>query len=138
MLPALYNGSPLTRPTNRLSHLFEQFFRDDPFPPPAMPPLAVWEDTNAVYVEMDVPGVASDDIDLSVHDGTLTIQAERKAEARESGYEGRSFGKVVQRVALPAPVTADGVEAVTSNGVLRVTLPKTPDSKPRKIAVRPS
>lgn len=138
MLPAISNGSPLTRSNNRMSAVFDQLFRNDPFPPPAVPPLAVWEDTNAVYVEMDVPGVTNDDIDLSVHENTLTIQAERKAEAREAGYEGRSFGKVVQRVVLPAPVTADGAEAVTSNGVLRVTLPKTPECKPRKIAVRPS
>lgn len=145
MLPVLYSSSPLARPAvrpaNRLAALFDQFFRDDFFGPPAPSnwaamPLSVWHDEDRVYVEMDAPGLTPDDIELAVHDGALTIQGERRSDDRAALYDGRCYGRFCQRVALPAPVDSDGVEATLASGVLKVTLPKTPESKPKKIAVR--
>src|SRR6187549_2526643 len=98
MLPVLYtNNSPLARtttgPTNRLSALFDDFFG-----PPLWSgmPLSMWQDEDAVHVEVDAPGLTTSDIELSVHDGALTIQGERKCGDRKADYDGRCYGRFVQ------------------------------------------
>lgn len=148
MLPAIRtNGSALApttgTPVNRLSTVFDRLFNDDPFFGPLMTapawsalPLSMWEDEQSVHVEVDAPGVTSQDIDVSVHDGDLVIRGERKSERKEGGYDTRTYGRFEQRVTLPAPVDADKVEAKLTNGVLSLTCPKTEAAKPRKIAIK--
>jgi HSP20 family protein len=146
MLPALRNGSlvPATSagPVNRLSTLFDRFFNDDIFSPlltrPAWStlPLALWEDEHNVYVEMDAPGLTDKDIEVFVHSGDLLIQGERKGERKEGSYDTRCYGRFEQRLTLPAPVDADKVQARLANGVLSVTLPKSEEAKPWRIAVK--
>jgi HSP20 family protein len=145
MLPVLRNNASLTPffgPTNRLSTLFDSFFNDEWFAPvsakPLSIPLSMWEDENAVHVEMDAPGLTANDIDISVHDGALTVQWERKAERQAALFEGRSYGKFAQQVALPCEVDAEKTECKLANGVLTLTMPKTPQSRPRKIEIRTS
>lgn len=139
MLPvARTNGSSSA---GRLNGLFEHFFGDSFVPTAAHPartalPLAAWEDADAVTVEVDLPGVTAGDIDVSVHGRVLTIKGERKADARETGFDTRPHGAFEQRVGLPAPVDADRVQATFTNGVLKLTLPKSEAAKPRKIEVK--
>ena len=142
MLPTIRNSklTPYSGPTNRLVNLFDSFFNEDWFAPvlakPFSIPLSMWEDENMVHVEMDAPGLNSGDIDISVHDGTLTVQWERKSELKEALYEGRTYGKYVQQVSLPCDVDAEKAESKLANGVLSLVFPKTPESKPRKIEVK--
>jgi HSP20 family protein len=144
MLPALSNnGTALaTTPVNRLTSLFDRFFDDDLFAPltaaPAWSalPLSMWDDEHNVYVEIDTPGVAEKDIDLSMRGDELVIRGERKVERTGGGYDTRTYGKFEQRVTLPVPVDADAVEAKLANGVLTVTCPKSEEAKPRKIAIK--
>jgi HSP20 family protein len=135
MLPALFNDSlaPFTT-ANRLSALFDHAFGDGRPMAPALP-FAVWEDEDAVRVEIDAPGVTGEDIDVSVHENLLTVRGERKAR-REGGCDSRTYGRFEQRLTLPAPVDAAGVEATLADGVLTVTLLKSEAAKPRKIAVK--
>jgi HSP20 family protein len=146
MLPALLNGSSAltntARPINRLSALFDHFFNDNLFAPLTLAqtwtarPLSLWQDEHNVYVEMDTPGVTDKDIDLSLNDGDLIIRGERKCERKDDRYDSRTYGQFEQRVSLPAPVESDKVEAKLTNGVLSVRLPKNPEAKPRKIAIK--
>jgi HSP20 family protein len=139
VLPALSNGTGLApyQPANRLTSLFDQFFNDGGFTPAWTPvPLSLWQDEDHVYVEADLPGLTEQDVELTVHDGELTLRGERKCERQDCLYEGRRFGRFEQRITLPADVDPDAVEARLANGVLRVTFPKSPASKPRKIAVK--
>ena len=76
------------------------------------------------------------DVELTLHDGDLILQYERKSEEKKGGYDTRTYGRFEQRVTLPAPVDADKVEAKLANGVLSVTFPKSESAKPRKIAVK--
>jgi HSP20 family protein len=105
----------------------------------AVPAADVWQDENAVFAELDLPGVNPADLDVTVTDGNvLTIAGERKA--GEVGKEAwvrreRGHGKFARTVELPFPVDASKVEAKYDAGVLRVTLPKSEAAKPRKIAV---
>jgi HSP20 family protein len=145
MLSDPRNGSlvpTFAGPVNRLSSLFDRFFQDDFFTPwtsaPAWTslPLSLWEDEHNIYVEMDMPGVTENDIDLCVHENVLIIRGERKCERSEVGIDTRNYGRFEQRVRLPAAVDVNEVAAKLANGVLRVTLPKPPEAKPRKISIK--
>src|SRR4051812_43938113 len=141
MLPAIRNNGlvPTDRPVNRIASLFDRFFGDDFFGPAtawSSLPLATWEDEHNLHIEMDAPGLTDKDIEVSVHDGALYVSGERRCERTEGGYDTRTYGRFEQRLALPTLVDADKVEAKLANGVLKVTLPKSEQAKPRKISIK--
>jgi len=101
-------------------------------------PINIWENDDALSVELEIPGVEADQIEISVVDNELSIKVERpKLEAEEIKYHRREraaggFGRVVR---LPADVDADRVQAELHNGVLTITLPRAESERPRKIEV---
>jgi HSP20 family protein len=103
------------------------------------PALDIYEDKDNLYVKAELPGMKREDIDVSLHDGTLSISGERKSEQKhEDGeiYRAERFvGKFQRTVSLPNPVAADKVKAQYRDGLLTVTLPKTEESKPKHIDV---
>jgi HSP20 family protein len=100
-------------------------------------PIALWEDEDHFYVEAELPGVAQSDLDVTVHQGNLYIQGERKAEqGRNYLYNNRSYSRFQRVVSLPASVGVEQVKAELTNGILSVTLNKTPESKPKKITLQ--
>jgi len=103
------------------------------------PALDITEDKENVYVKVELPGMKKEEIDLSLHDNVLTLSGERKQEKREGEgkavREERIFGRFQRNVALPAPVTPDGVKAVYRDGLLTVELPKAEEAKPKQIEV---
>ncbi|VTR91629.1 Heat shock protein, HSP20 OS=Rhodopirellula maiorica SM1 GN=RMSM_05792 PE=3 SV=1: HSP20 [Gemmata massiliana] len=109
-------------------------------PAPAYPPLSVWEDADALYVEAEAPGLTAEDIGVSVADGDrLTISAERPAPPNEDGawlYQECGYGAFSRTITLPVAVNPDAVEAKYETGVLTVTLRKAEAAKPRRIAVK--
>lgn len=138
MLPTL---RATTVPANRMTTVFDRLF-DDAFLAPMAPvatwtamPLAAFEDEDAITVELDAPGVAEADVEVSVHQNELVVRCERKPQ-RPGGYDARTYGRFEQRVALPHGIDADGVSAKLANGVLTVTCPKSEGAKPRRIAIR--
>ena len=103
------------------------------------PPVNVWERTNDIVVAAEAPGIAAEDVKLSVFGKTLAMEGERKApelpqEARFHRRE-RQFFKFSRVVGLPAEVDVEKVTARVKNGVLTVTLPKAEAAKPKSIAV---
>jgi HSP20 family protein len=117
--------------------LFERLLDGD-FTPVAKPtlPIAVWQDDQAIHVEVDAPGVAADGVNVTVHNRELTLQLTRSGEKRTDGIDTRTFGTVEQRLKLPTTVDAGSVEATLANGVLKVSLPKSEEAKPRKVEVK--
>lgn len=104
------------------------------------PAIDVAEDRNESVVVAEVPGVAKEDLKISVHDGTLTIAGERKTNASPENAsplrtEIRS-GKFSRAVGLPHEVNVNAISAELSNGVLRIVLPKADEAKPREIPVQ--
>lgn len=143
MFPTFRNGAVAPTRTvasdNRLASLLDHFFTDD-FPAPAARPttavpLAIWEDESKVHLELDVPGVAEGELDISLHDNVLTIGVERKAGRDGARFDTRRYGKFEQKVSVPPTVDENSVTATLANGVLAVTLTKVPEPKPRKISV---
>ena len=83
-----------------------------------------------------------EDIEISLHDGTLTIAGERKAESASNGDNAtrteRFTGKFRRSVTLPTRVDANKVNATYKDGILTVTLPKAEEAKPKQIQVNVS
>ncbi len=102
-----------------------------------VPSLDVWEtDTELVYA-FDIPGVPEEDIQIEVHDDTLTVSGERARETTEQGdrfyrFE-RRYGSFGRAVGLPAGIDDSKIEASYVDGVLEVRVPKPEEAKPRRI-----
>jgi HSP20 family protein len=146
MLPILHNngvpGPVATGPINRSDLLFERFFGDDGgFMGRAWSgtPLAMWEDDDHICVEAELPGVTDKDLDITVHNGMLFIRGERRPEeGRRYLYNGRPYGRFERVVTLPEAVKTDEVQAALKDGVLCINLPKSPEARPKKIALKTS
>ena len=106
------------------------------------PALDVYEDKDNLYVKIEVPGMKREDIDVSLHEGSLSISGERKSEQKHQDAEvyraERFFGRFQRTVTLPTPVAADKVRAQYKDGILTITLPKTEEAKPKHIDVNVS
>lgn len=100
-------------------------------------PLSLWEDAQAVYLEMDVPGIALEDLDVAIHKGRLTIKGQRKAAApaAEFSYQERYFGEFERSVMLDEWVDPTSIEATLRDGVLHLKLFKKPEAQRQKIAI---
>jgi len=103
------------------------------------PALDMYEDKDNLYVRFELPGMKREEIDLALHDGTLSITGERKGEANVKDAEvyraERFFGRFQRTVTLPTPVVVDKVKAQYQDGILSITLPKAEEAKPKHIAV---
>lgn len=104
--------------------------------------LDVFETDQAYVLFTTLPGVDPQDIHVSMEDDVLTITGEvpqpafdDKDNARTLMLE-RSYGKFTRSVRVGMPVDSDKIEAAYENGVLRLTLPKTPQAQPKVIPVR--
>jgi HSP20 family protein len=103
------------------------------------PQLDVWDAGETLVVEVDVPGVKEEDIDVTIHDGVLTLSGERKVAAPEghtAKRRERAGYRFSRRLALPTKVDVEKTTASVANGVLTITLTKASDAKPRHIAVK--
>lgn len=123
-----------------LDRMFEDSWRTSGFTFEGNLPLDVHETDEAYTVIATMPGLSVDQIDIKLHQNTLTISAEwPKFEAPEGTHvllQERAFGRVSRSINLPQPVNADAVEAAYDNGLLTLTLPKSPEAQPRMIPVK--
>jgi HSP20 family protein len=106
------------------------------------PALDMHEDKDNLYVRVELPGMKREEIDLSLHDGCLSLSGERKSEDTFKDAEvyraERFFGRFQRTVTLPVPVAVDKVKAQYKDGVLTITLPKAEEAKPKHIDVNVS
>jgi HSP20 family protein len=145
MLPMLWNDpilAPITTgPINRVASFFDRVLGETtPFGAAWCGlPIAMWADDDNIYVEAELPGLSDEDVDITVHDGKLFIRGERKPEeGRTYLYNGRCYGRFERVITLPEAVAVDGVRADLKDGVLSLTLPKSHEAKPKKIALKAS
>jgi HSP20 family protein len=84
---------------------------------------------------MELPGVSSENIDVSVHDGSLTIKGEKRSEHEEKGrtyfFSEREYGAFQRSFRLPADAQADDITAEFKDGILTVKVPKVGPSPDR-------
>jgi HSP20 family protein len=102
------------------------------------PALDLYESGDHFVVVVELPGMRKEDIDISLHDGTLTISGERKRESANGEKAQRSeryVGTFRRSIALSTRVDASKVTATYQEGILKVTLPKAEEAKPKQIQV---
>lgn len=130
----------MDRLRREMDRLFTGFRGFRPLRVGVFPPLNVSEDKDNLYVRAELPGINPSDIEISVEGDTLTLRGERKsAEVGENvSYHRREreFGRFRRSLTLPTRINTDKVEAVFKNGILRITLPKAEEVRPKQIAVK--
>lgn len=139
---------PLAHFRNEMDDLFHRFLGDWDLGWPGLAPLGggwcpsvdVCEQDDRITVKAELPGVESEDVEVSVHDGTLTIGGEKKEQSEDKGegfyHSERRYGAFRRDIRLSVGVDADKVEATCRNGVLTVTLPKIEQAKAKRIEVK--
>ena len=100
-------------------------------------PASVWEDEAAYHVELDLPGVVREDVEITFEKSVLQIVAERKRpeEERAGLHEERGYGKAARRVTLPETIDPETIAAELKDGVLHVSVSKKPETRPKRIEV---
>jgi HSP20 family protein len=107
-------------------------------------PLDVRRDGNALHVEAALPGIAPEDVQITVENGTLTISAESREENTQKNDEGEILvqeirrGSVSRSITLPTGLEPDKANATFENGVLRLDIPVAETVKPHQIRITPT
>jgi HSP20 family protein len=101
------------------------------------PSVDVLEDKENLYVVAELPGIRKEDLQISLHEGELSISVERKNnERKDEVYRSeRQYGRMQRTISLPKPVTVEKVKASYQDGVLTVSLPISEAAQPRQIQV---
>ena len=94
------------------------------------PSVEVTEGDREIRISAEIPGMSEKDVELTVHDGVLTLRGEKKSqtEDKDRGYSERWYGRFERRIALPFGVEEAKAEASFRDGVLTVTLPKSAEA----------
>ena len=101
------------------------------------PAVNVYQDKDRFTVVVELPGLKKEEIEISLHDDTLTIAGERKREesSEQEFLTERLYGKFQRSLTLPTAVDAEKVKASYKDGLLQVELPKAEEAKPKQIEV---
>ena len=123
-----------------LSRWFSREEGDEPTPRRWMPALDVTETKDAYQIDVEVPGLRPEDINVTVDQGMLSVQGERHSEEEKSDRSyhrvERHYGAFRRSISLPRDVDASKVKANYDNGVLRLMVPKTAGSQAKRIEVK--
>jgi HSP20 family protein len=132
----------------RLNRILDEAFGGFPFQDQGtitstwFAPTDVSEDENSLQISMELPGVESDDVRLSLENNILTIRGEKRQRSEEDNERihrfERTYGMFERTFALPNTVDPDKIEARYENGVLLVRIPKAERARPREIRVNSS
>ena len=107
-----------------------------------VPAVNTREGEFAYHIEIDLPGISKEDIEITTEDNVLTISGERKIKeevAEEDYYKVESqYGKFTRSFTLPEKVDISAIQAESNNGVLEVIIPKLKEeeTKPKKIEIK--
>lgn len=105
--------------------------------------LDVWEEGQNVMVAASLPGFTKEQVAVSVEDGVLTIRAEQNTDQTSEDTNGnirylrreRRVGSYTRSISLPEDVLVDQIRGEMRDGVLTLTLPKSPRTEPRKVTI---
>lgn len=146
MLARRTEAAPFDLLDREFNRMLGRFWGSGAEVPATLSPYAVdvHEDPDHFYVEADLPGFNKDEVDITLEDGVLTIRAERNSQKREPAngngsrnplHVERRWTRFERSFTLPAAVNESAVQAVLTDGVLKVTLDKREEVKPRKIQI---
>jgi HSP20 family protein len=129
---------------DRMNRLFRESFndagRDESLATSTFAPAVdVYEDEHNITLKVEVPGIDEKDIDIRLENNTLTVHGDRKIEKeeKEENYRRveRQYGSFTRTFTLPSTVDTENVQANYDKGVLKITLAKKAEAKPKQIKV---
>ncbi len=143
---------PFALMRREMDRVFDDFMRGFAAPSASLPEgvlsprVNVVENDKGLEITAELPGVDQKDIELDLSEGVLTLRAEHKKEKEEGGENQRyhvlerAYGTFVRRFAIPFEPDQDHVEANFENGVLKVSIPRSPEAEKqtRKIEIKSS
>jgi HSP20 family protein len=137
---ALSRRDPLLAELDAMTDSFERMFGLRAAPGGSrgfLPPVDIWEDEQAVVIELDVPGCNPDDLSAEAVDGQLVVTGERRARdgATRRYRSERWQGRFVRSFTLPQGTDGADIQADYADGVLRIRLPKPEEAQPKRINI---
>lgn len=131
---------------DEIKQVFDKFFNTDDADASNvvtsqwMPRVDIKEEAGRFVILADLPGVDPNEIEVQMDKGILSIKGERSATATEEGVNfsrvERTHGVFYRRFALPDSANPEGITAAGKHGVLEITIPKRPETTPRRIQVQ--
>lgn len=104
-----------------------------------VPPVDVYEDEQNLVLKLEVPGVNEDELNVSLENNVLSVSGERKFEKEEKEENfhriERRYGSFTRTFRLPTTVDGEKVDATYDKGILKITLAKRAEAKPKQIKV---
>jgi HSP20 family protein len=104
------------------------------------PSVDIFENKNEIVLEAELPGMTADDVNISIENNVLTLHGERRFEKKDESDNfhrvERSYGSFTRSFTLPPTVSSENANAEFQNGVLRLTLAKREEAKPRRIEIK--
>ena len=134
MLLARNNG--FFDPFTDVGPLVRTFLTRDEEVPTWAPATDIFEREDALEIVSDLPGLSLDAISVTVHDGVLTVKAERRQPEHEACCSERPYGTFERSFTLGDGLDTDKIEARYDAGVLSIRVPKRPEVQPRRIEVK--
>ncbi len=124
-----------------LVELWKEFSRDfdRPVEQHIVPKADVVEEADAYHLYFDMPGLKGESVQARIEDGQLIVEAERRrpelAKDAQIHVAECSYGMIRRAMTIPEDASQDGIKASYKDGVLEITMPKKPESRPFKIKV---
>lgn len=149
-LPSIRNKSELQRNANKQSYvddIFNNFFNEiASFSYPVShgermlsPRTDITENESEYHLEVELPGVTQDNIDLKIDSNILTIEGKKEQSTEKKDYnyhmQERYYGSFSRSISLPSNIDEENVEANFKDGILSITIPKKEQSKAKQIKI---
>lgn len=104
------------------------------------PSVDIFENKDNLVIEAELPGMKPEDVNVSIENNVLSLHGERRFEKKDEGGNvhrvERAYGSFTRSFTLPPTVSSENVNAVFDNGVLKLTLAKREEAKPRRIEIK--
>jgi HSP20 family protein len=104
------------------------------------PQVDIFENKDQIVLEAELPGLKPEDVEISIENNVLTLHGERKFEKKDQQDNfhrvERSYGSFTRSFTLPPTVSSENATAEFENGILRLTLLKREEAKPRRIEIK--
>lgn len=134
---AIIKWSPMLEPFEEMDKFISEFTPS--FTKGFMPAVDIYQDKDNVYIESPLAGVEPKDIEISIENDVLSMQGnmEKKTEVDEKDYYRKEVrrGSFYRSVSLPTHVVGEEAKANFEKGILKITIPKAPEAKPKTIKV---
>jgi HSP20 family protein len=141
MFERSFGLSPMFGLRREIDRLFDDTFLSRGTSASWYPAADIRETSNELRLDVELPGIREEDVEIQVENGVLSIRGEKSAERKEEGDEGRyhlverSYGSFFRSFQLPAGVDEKQIRADFDQGVLHVRIPKAALPQPRRIQI---